>query len=148
MSRIEFVSPLSLNDCISRLRAISNPPGLFGYSQYSTVVDIFPHDYNTRFYRISQGRDWSLVAAVEGALVDSQRAWTIVTAETAVPKRWYLIYAAFFFGVVLGVLTMTRSGNFDSLPFLILFAIAGAVNCFWLYRSHQDLLHSVEKLLR
>jgi hypothetical protein len=142
------VSPLSLNECIERLEELSDAPTPFGYSQDSTVVQVFPHDENTQFYRISKGLGWSLVAAVEGALVDSQRAWTIVTVETDVPKRWYFIYAAFVFGVVLGVLTMTTSGNFDSLPFLILFAFAGAINMYWSSKLHQDLLNLVEKTLR
>jgi hypothetical protein len=146
VSRIEFASPLPLSECISRLENLSDFPTPY-YSSSSIIVDIFPHDEDTRFYRMRKGWGWSLIAEIHGAFVNRQHTWTIATAETNIPARWYVMFAFFLFGGLSILLTMINSGNFDGLPFWIIWVIFIAIGWFSIIGWHNELLDLVKDTL-
>ncbi len=128
---IDFISPLSLDECVERLEAQAGGSWLFGVK---TDIDVVSVDEERRF-RICKSGNRRLSVEAKGHLTTWDGTATRITGIARFTDMSYVIFALVALGWLLGLPQMYSRSSFGAGVFVLLFIFALSVS--WLVTVYQ-----------
>ena len=140
---IEFSSPLSLEQCIERLKQAKHGGILDSTRVYTKIIDS-----NQAYFEMKRWFALNCLARVSGDLTRTDNETTIVYGKASLNKRIFVFALLAVFVSIIMAFSMLLNGEIFTLIFVGAFVLVAGINVLQLFQTRRNLLLLLEATLQ